>query len=108
MARAGAVRHAAWAQLHLGTGTRVVSDGLACFHGVTAAGCVHEPVVVGSGRAAGERTEFVRACLQLGEQAADVVAHPVRGQPELGRDGLVALPLETDQIPRFGELWKSN
>ena len=41
---------AAWAQLHLGKGTRVVSDGLACFHGVTAAGCVHEPVVVGSGR----------------------------------------------------------
>ena len=37
---------AAWAQLHLGTGTRVVSDGLACFHGVTAAGCVHESVVV--------------------------------------------------------------
>ena len=49
---------AAWAQLHLGTGTRVVSDGLACFHGVTAAGCVHEPVVVGSGRAAVERPEF--------------------------------------------------
>ena len=49
---------AAWAQQHLGTGTRVVSDGLACFHGVTAAGCVHEPVVVGSGRAAVERPEF--------------------------------------------------
>ena len=49
---------AAWAQLHLGTGTRVVSDGLACFHGVTAAGCVHQPVVVGSGRAAVERPEF--------------------------------------------------
>ena len=49
---------AAWAQLHLGTGTRVVSDGLACFHGVTAAGCVHESVVVGSGRAAVERPEF--------------------------------------------------
>ena len=49
---------AAWAQLHLGTGTRVVSDGLACFHGVTAAGCVHEPVVVGSGKAAVERPEF--------------------------------------------------
>ena len=29
---------AAWAQLHLGKGTRVVSDGLACFHGVTAGG----------------------------------------------------------------------
>ena len=38
---------AAWAQQHLGTGTRVVSDGLTCFHGVTAAGCVHEPVVAG-------------------------------------------------------------
>ena len=49
---------AAWAQQHLGAGTRVVSDGLACFHGVTAAGCVHEPVVVGSGRAAVERPEF--------------------------------------------------
>ena len=49
---------AAWAQLHLGTDTRVVSDGLACFHGVTAAGCVHEPVVVGSGRGAVERPEF--------------------------------------------------
>ena len=49
---------AAWAQLHLGKGTRVVSDGLACFHGVTAAGCVHEPVVVGSGKAAVERPEF--------------------------------------------------
>ena len=38
------------AHQHLGTGTRVVSDGLACFHGVTAAGCVHEPVVVGRPR----------------------------------------------------------
>ena len=31
---------AAWAQLHLGTGTRVLSDGLACFHGITAVGCI--------------------------------------------------------------------
>ena len=57
--RGGLPSHrAAWAQLHLGTGTRVVSDGLACFHGVTAAGCVHESVVVGSGKAAVERPEF--------------------------------------------------
>ena len=47
-----------WAHQHLGTGTRVVSDGLACFNGVTAAGCVHEPIVVGSGKAAVERPEF--------------------------------------------------
>ena len=49
---------AAWAQQHLNTGTRVLSDGLACFHGVTEAGCVHEPIVVGSGKAAVERPEF--------------------------------------------------
>ena len=49
---------AAWAQRHLAPGTEVLSDGLACFHGVTAAGCVHEPVVVGSARAAVERPEF--------------------------------------------------
>jgi len=49
---------AAWAQQHLGAGTRVVSDGLACFGGVTAAGCVHEPIVTGGGKAAVERPEF--------------------------------------------------
>ena len=48
----------AWAQQHLGTGTRVVSDGLACFHGVTAAGCAHEKIVVGSGRASVQRPEL--------------------------------------------------
>jgi len=49
---------AAWAQQHLRTGTRVVSDGLACFNAVTAAGCVHEPIVTGGGMAAVERPEF--------------------------------------------------
>ena len=49
---------AAWAQRHLGTGTRVTSDGLACFNAVTAAGCVHEPVVTGGGKAAVERPEL--------------------------------------------------
>ena len=49
---------AAWAQQHLRTGTRVVSDGLACFGGVTTAGCVHEPIVTGGGKAAVERPEF--------------------------------------------------
>ena len=49
---------AAWAQQHLSAGTPVVSDGLACFNGVTAAGCAHEPVLVGSGKAAVERPEF--------------------------------------------------
>ena len=48
----------AWAQQHLAAGTRVVSDRLDCFHGVTAAGCLHESVMVGSGRAVVERPEF--------------------------------------------------
>ena len=49
---------AAWAQQHLSPGTQVLSDGLACFNGVTAAGCVHEPMVTGGGKAAVERPEF--------------------------------------------------
>ena len=49
---------AAWAQQHLSPGTQVLSDGLSCFNGVTAAGCVHEPMVTGGGKAAVERPEF--------------------------------------------------
>ena len=49
---------AAWAQQHLSPGTQVLSDGLTCFNGVTAAGCVHEPMVTGGGKAAVERPEF--------------------------------------------------
>ena len=49
---------AAWAHQHLSAGTQVVSDGLACFHGVSAAGCAHDKIVVGSGKASVERPEF--------------------------------------------------
>ena len=49
---------ATWAQHHLSAGTRVRSDGLACFHGVTAAGCAHERVVVSRGRASVQRPEL--------------------------------------------------
>ena len=38
---------AQWAQAHLSPGTLVSSDGLACFAGVTEAGCTHSPFVVG-------------------------------------------------------------
>ena len=31
---------------------------MACFHGVTAAGCSHEKIVVGSGQASVQRPEF--------------------------------------------------
>jgi Zn ribbon nucleic-acid-binding protein len=40
----------AWASRHLSAGSVVVSDGLSCFAGVTAAGARHEPEVVGTKR----------------------------------------------------------
>jgi hypothetical protein len=48
---------AAWAQYHLAADCRVTSDGLACFAGVSAAGCQHYPVVAG-GRKPSELPEF--------------------------------------------------
>lgn len=46
-----------WAKNHLSPGCTVLSDGLACFAGVTAAGCRHSPHVVG-GRKPDELPEF--------------------------------------------------
>lgn len=40
---------AAWAQRYLAPGSMVVSDGLNCFPGVTAAGCTHTAVPTGQG-----------------------------------------------------------
>jgi hypothetical protein len=39
---------AAWAGANLSPASTVASDGLACFAGVTDAGCAHQPTVVGS------------------------------------------------------------
>lgn len=41
---------AAWAVRHVSPRSVVVSDGLHCFRAVTAAGCEHQPKVVGGGR----------------------------------------------------------
>ncbi len=49
---------ARWAGQHLDTGTDVVCDGLKCFDAVTEAGCAHEVVVTGGGRAAVEKAQF--------------------------------------------------
>lgn len=38
---------AEWASVTLSPGSTVLSDGLACFAGVTDAGCAHQPTVVG-------------------------------------------------------------
>lgn len=37
-----------WAKTDLSPGCLVISDGLACFAGVTDAGCQHQPVIVGA------------------------------------------------------------
>lgn len=37
-----------WAKVDLSPGSRVISDGLACFSGVTDAGCRHPPLMVGT------------------------------------------------------------
>jgi len=47
-----------WAQQHLSDGTHAVSDGLRCFDGIAEAGCTHEAVISGGGRAAVEKDEF--------------------------------------------------
>jgi transposase-like protein len=39
-----------WAKRSLTPTATVISDGLACFRGVTGAGCTHKPEVVGAGR----------------------------------------------------------
>ena len=39
-----------WARRWLAPSATVVSDGLACFRGVTAAGCTHDPQIVGKQR----------------------------------------------------------
>ena len=52
------VELAVWARQHLCEGSRVLSDGLACFHAVTDARCSHDRVVTGGGRASAQHPEF--------------------------------------------------
>ena len=42
----------------MATGSTVISDGLACFNAVTDAGCKHDRIVCGGGRASVEEPEF--------------------------------------------------
>ena len=49
---------ASWSRHHLTPGSTVISDGLRCFNAVTEAGCAHDPIVCGGGRAAVEEPEF--------------------------------------------------
>ncbi len=48
----------AWSRQNLAKGSTVISDGLACFNGVIEAGCLHDKIVCGGGRASVEEPEF--------------------------------------------------
>jgi len=56
----------AWAQKNIRPGSTVISDGLACFNGVTDAGCTHDKIVCGGGRASVEEPEFYWVNTTLG------------------------------------------
>lgn len=47
-----------WSQKYLEEGCTVISDGLACFSAVTQAGCEHDRIVCGGGRASVQEPEF--------------------------------------------------
>jgi hypothetical protein len=47
-----------WSIQNLEPGTRVVSDGLACFNAVENAGCIHESHIVGGGKQAVNHPSF--------------------------------------------------
>ena len=48
----------AWSEQNIVAGSTVISDGLACFNAVTDAGCAHDKIVCGGGRASVEEPEF--------------------------------------------------
>ena len=92
---------AAWAQQHLSPGTQVLSDGLSCFNGVTAAGCVHEPMVTGGGKAAVERPEFRWVNTILGNIKTALARHLSCGSPQVcaALSGGVRVPVQSSLRP---------
>jgi hypothetical protein len=62
-------------------GARVVTDGLGGINGVADAGCVHEPIVTGSGRKAARHLAFKALDTLLGNIKSAITRHvPVREQ----------------------------
>jgi transposase-like protein len=57
---------ARYAQASLMAGSHVFSDGLACFVGVTEAGCEHSPIVTGGGRQSAQHSCFKWVNTMLG------------------------------------------
>ena len=74
----------------------VVSDGLACFRGVTDAGCTHQPIRTGSGRTAVRPPAFKWVNTALGNIETAIPplpGHPPATHPPL--PGRIRLPLRS-------------
>lgn len=56
----------AWTHKNISPGSTAICDGLACFNAVTEAGCTHDKIVCGGGRAAVEEPEFYWVNTTLG------------------------------------------
>lgn len=63
-----------WARCHLQPGSRVISDGLACFSSVKTVGCEHTRIVTGGGAAGVSLVEFTWVNTMIGN-----VKNAIRG-----------------------------
>jgi len=73
---------AAWCQQHIEANSTITSDGLACFNAVSDAGCHHDRIVCGGGRASVEKAEFFWVNTVLGnlKSALRSTYHAVRAK----------------------------
>ena len=73
---------AALAKRNFAPASTVVSDGLRCFNGVGSAGCVHQPIITGSGRKAARNPAFKWVNTTLGNiKSAIIGTYPaIRGK----------------------------
>jgi transposase-like protein len=77
---------ARWAKKNLEPSCTVTSDGLACFAGVTEAGCVHIPIVTGGGPESVKHEEFTWVNTMIGnvKRSIDGTYHKI-GERHLPR-----------------------
>lgn len=73
---------ARWAKRHVAPGSTVISDGLACFSAVTAAGCEHHSIVTGGGPESVTKEEFTWVNTMIGnvKNALTGTYHSVGGK----------------------------
>ena len=73
---------AALAKRNFAPASTVVSDGLRCFNGVGSAGCVHQPIITGSGRKAARNPAFKWVNTTLGNIKSAIIGtyRAIRGK----------------------------